>query len=366
MSQPTTERHSTGRAALREWGLGLRDMRSWIGLVAIYVLLTWLISELTGLQEFYRLLLYPARSLTAAVVSLLLIFVGYVIYLPLVAREPRPLKRIWRLVETYLLAPRQIMNLLVPLLLMPFFMSAFTSFKSMIPEIVPFYLDPAFMSADRLLHFGWHPFEITHTLFGGQTASLVINTFYHVWFLVMWAALIWHLIHLAERAHRLQFLLSFILTWTLLGSLAALALSSAGPVYYGEVTGLADPFGPLMSRLYEIDATARLAGATGGLPVLEVQEMLWGFYTDQDTTYGSGISAMPSLHVAVTALIAMSAYRIHRLFGYVMWAFTAIMLIGSVHLAWHYAIDGYVAIAATAVIWRLTGRFAEREVARNG
>ena len=366
MSQPTTERHSTGRAALREWGLGLRDMRSWIGLVAIYVLLTWLISELTGLQEFYRLLLYPARSLTAAVVSLLLIFVGYVIYLPLVAREPRPLKRIWRLVETYLLAPRQIMNLLVPLLLMPFFMSAFTSFKSMIPEIVPFYLDPAFMSADRLLHFGWHPFETTHALFGGQTASLVINTFYHVWFLVMWAALIWHLIHLAERAHRLQFLLSFILTWTLLGSLAALALSSAGPVYYGEVTGLADPFGPLMSRLYDIDATARLAGATGGLPVLEVQEMLWGFYTDQDTTYGSGISAMPSLHVAVTALIAMSAYRIHRLFGYVMWAFTAIMLVGSVHLAWHYAIDGYLAIAATAVIWRLTGRFAEREVARNG
>lgn len=365
MSQPNPDLNPTAKSLLGEWGLGLRDMRSWIGLVAIYALLTWLISELAGLQEFYRPLLYPARSLTAAVVSLFLIFIGYVIYLPLVAREPRPLRRIWRLIETYLLAPRQITNLVVPFLLLPFFMSAFTSFKSMIPEIVPFYLDPAFMSADKILHFGWHPFEITHALFGGQTASLVINTFYHVWFLVMWAAMIWHLINLAERAHRLQFLLSFVLLWVLLGSLAALALSSAGPVYYADVSGLADPFAPLMTRLYEIDAAARLTGAAGGLPVLELQEMLWGFYTDKDTTYGSGISAMPSMHVAVTALIAMSAYRIHRLFGYVMWAFTAMVLVGSVHLAWHYAIDGYVAIAATAVIWRLTGRFAEREVARS-
>ena len=364
MNQATAKADPASKRPVGEWAAGLRDIRSLIGLVAIYYVVIWLVSELAGLEEFYRPFLYPARSILAAGISLLVIFIGYVIYLPLVAREPRPLKRIWRLIKIYLLTPRQLTGLVVPFLLLPFFMSAFTSFKSMIPEIVPFYLDHAFMHADQFLHAGWHPWEVTHALFGGLTPSLVINSFYHLWFLVMWAAMVWHLINLSEPAHRLQFLLSFILVWALLGSLAALVLSSAGPVYYGEVTGLADPFAPLMTHLYEIDAAVRAAGGSGGLPALEVQETLWRFYTDHDTTYGSGISAMPSLHVAITAMIAMSAYRIHPVLGYLMWAFTAMIVVGSVHLGWHYAIDAYLAIAATAVIWRYTGRFVEKEIAR--
>ena len=365
MSQPSTASNPTAKSPLGEWGLGLRDLRSLIALIAIYAILTWLVSELAGLEDFYRPLLYPARSIGVTLLSFFVIFIGYVIYLPIVAREPRPLKRIGHVIKTYVLAPRQLVKLVVPFLLLPFFMSAFTSFKSMIPEIVPFYLDHAFMVADRVLHAGWHPWEVTHALFGGEIASLVINNFYNLWFVVMWGAMSWHLINLARPAQRLQFLLSFLLIWMVLGSLAALALSSAGPVYYGEVTGFVDPFAPLMTRLYEIDATIRAAGGAGGLSALEVQETLWKFYISQDTTYGSGISAMPSLHVAVTALIAMSAYGIHQLFGYVMWAFTAMIVVGAVHLGWHYAIDGYVAIAAAIVIWRLTGRFAEREVARS-
>ncbi len=365
MSQPNPDSNPTEKSLLGEWGLGLRDLRSLIALIAIYAVLTWLVSELTGLGDFYRPLLYPARSIGAMLLSFFVIFIGYILYLPIIAREPRPLKRIGHVIQSYVLAPRQLINLVVPFLLLPFFMSAFTSFKSMIPEIVPFYLDHAFMAADKALHAGWHPWEVTHALFGGQTASLVINSFYHLWFLVMWGAMSWHLINLAQRAHRLQFLLSFLLVWMVLGSLAALALSSAGPVYYGQVTGLADPFAPLMTRLYEIDAAIRAAGGAGGLPGLDVQGKLWDFYINQDTTYGSGISAMPSLHVAVTTLIAMSAYRFHPVAGYLMWAFTAMIVVGAVHLGWHYAIDGYVSIAATIVIWRLVGRFTDREMARN-
>ncbi|AZI35430.1 hypothetical protein NT2_09_00850 [Caenibius tardaugens NBRC 16725] len=38
--------------------------------------------------------------------------------------------------------------------------------------------------------------------------------------------------------------------------------------------------------------------------------------------------------------------------------FFAIILIGSVHLAYHYAVDGYAAIIATAIIWIVAGRAA--------
>ena len=370
MSQPIPDSNAatavplTAKSSLSEWGLGLRDLRSLIAVIAIYAIVTWLVSEFAGLQDFYRPLLYPAKSIAAAILSLILFFIGYLVYLLLVAREKRPLGRIRRIIQTYLLAPRQLVNLVVPFLLLPFFMSAFTSFKSMISEITPFYLDQAFMTADKALHAGWHPWEITHTLFGGETASQVINFFYHLWFFIMWSTMVWHLINLSARAHRLQFLLSFLLVWMLLGSLAALILSSAGPVYFGDVTGLADPFAPLMTRLYEIDAAIRTAGGVDGLPALGVQEVLWNFYITQDTTYGSGISAMPSLHVAVTTLIAISAYRLHPVAGYVMWAYTAMIVLGSVHLGWHYAIDGYASIAATIVIWRLVGRFTEKELGR--
>jgi hypothetical protein len=36
------------------------------------------------------------------------------------------------------------------------------------------------------------------------------------------------------------------------------------------------------------------------------------------------------------------------------------ILVGSVHLGWHYAIDGYAAIIGTWAIWWIVGRLLER------
>jgi hypothetical protein len=41
-------------------------------------------------------------------------------------------------------------------------------------------------------------------------------------------------------------------------------------------------------------------------------------------------------------------------------AFLALMLLGSVHLGWHYAIDGYAGIAGTIVLWWGCGRLLRR------
>jgi len=47
--------------------------------------------------------------------------------------------------------------------------------------------------------------------------------------------------------------------------------------------------------------------------------------------------------------------RIHKNFGRVMLAFLMCIIIGSVHLAWHYAVDAYAGIIIAFVIWKASG-----------
>ena len=41
-------------------------------------------------------------------------------------------------------------------------------------------------------------------------------------------------------------------------------------------------------------------------------------------------------------------------------AYALVIWIGSIHLGWHYAVDGLVSIALTIVIWKLMGKLADR------
>ena len=50
----------------------------------------------------------------------------------------------------------------------------------------------------------------------------------------------------------------------------------------------------------------------------------------------------------------LAAYRIHRKFGHIMLAFLICILVGSVHLAWHYAVDAYAGIIIAIILWKFT------------
>ena len=88
---------------------------------------------------------------------------------------------------------------------------------------------------------------------------------------------------------------------------------------------------------------------------LNTQEMLWKSYESNKIGLGSGISAMPSMHLSTSILFTLVGWRSNRLLGVLFSIFAVVIMLGSVLLAWHYAIDGYVAILFTLLIWYTVG-----------
>jgi hypothetical protein len=247
---------------------------------------------------------------------------------------------------------------LVPILLLPLYMSLFTSMKSIIPLVQPFYLDEFFMKADRFIHFGVEPWRITHRIFGTASLSVMLNFFYNLWFFIMFYYVLWQCFNVQIGRGRMQFLFAFFLVWPLIGLFLAILMSSAGPVYYGDIVGDPSIFGPMMDALTTFDK--QYEDSYFGIFALGTQDTLWAHYLKNVTSIGSGISAMPSMHVSVAALLYFSGREANKYFGYSMLVFLILIQIGSVHLGWHYAIDGYVSILLTWGIWKFSGWLAGR------
>lgn len=257
----------------------------------------------------------------------------------------------WRHVLERFFEPGRTLAFVMILAVLPLFMSIFTSFKASIPDVRPFSLDVLFMEIDRFLHFGEHPWVLLHSALGSPDITAFVDLTYSLWFAILWLTVIWQAWHGSYFSNaRGQFLLSLAACWILIGIVFATLLSSAGPVYYGLVTGAADPFASLVDYLHQVDAA-------NPLKAIWIQGVLWENYVEPGANpFGEGISAMPSMHVSMAVLMALVGFRVNRIVGWAYTAFAVLILIGSVHLAWHYAIDGYLAAALTIAIWWVAGR----------
>lgn len=331
----------------------LRAHTLFIGLIAVYVGLGWAVSELAELPVPFVPDLYSANLLLFTATFVVLAGFISIIYVMIFVRPPQLTRfLVTALVDRVVFGPR-LWAFLPVVLLLPMMMSTFTYFKVLIPYFRPYEMDWLFAEWDRTLHFGRDPWELLQPVLGHPVVTAIVNFNYHLWLFVLFGVLLWQGFSTSRPRLRMQFFITFVLMWVLLGNVAATLLSSAGPVYYGRITGLADPFAPLMTYLHQ-------ASQVAWVPALEVQEMLWKSYASGDLGIGSGISAMPSLHVATSLSFALLGFAINRRLGILLAAFAAAILVGSVHLGWHYAIDGYVAAIGALAIWRSVGWLLER------
>jgi protein-S-isoprenylcysteine O-methyltransferase Ste14 len=335
-------------AAVQPLWSELRDQWLFVTIALGYVAVVIAVAKAIGQPQAVSIVLYSPVMLVLIGLALFAFALGHVVYVTIVLRPERPLKRIAEDWTGRFEVKQRVFAALPILLVLPVFMSAFTSMKSMIPSLNSFSWDPTFAHWDRLIHGGVDPWRLLQPILGHPEATAILNVIYHKWFLVVSGILIWQATSLRDRFLRQQFFLAFVLSWIFIGSVTALLLPAAGPCYFGRVTGLEDPFQPLMAYLARVHDQ-------GLNPAFAVQEWLWHQYSSGDLVAGGGISAMPSMHVALAALFALLGLRRNALLGWSMVLFALLILVGSVHLGWHYALDGYVAIILVLLCWQFAG-----------
>lgn len=234
------------------------------------------------------------------------------------------------------------------LVILPF-MYVYATFKFNIPVLAPFSWDATFEAIDRGLHLGYAPWELLQPALGSALALSVLDANYLVWALIVWGGSIAIAFSGVQSELRTRFFLTFMLSWTIGGTVLAILMSSVGPCYWSVLGLPGEPYAALMDGLKAADAAIPLKA-------LVLQSELWASYTGSGTI--AGISAMPSMHNSMALLIALAIPQLYRRLGAIVWLHCALVFAGSVMLAWHYAVDAYLAWAVTYACWRLTAPFA--------
>ena len=223
-------------------------------------------------------------------------------------------------------------------------MIAFLWIKPLLNYFVPFRADPFLAQLDRALFLGHDPYTLL-----GWLNSMPMALFYHRgWFALMIATLLLVLSR-PPSPRKSAAMLSYFLLWTLVGPVIHVLVPAAGPVFFERLG-----YGHQFAALWLPDEMVKMT------------DFLWYYYSSGDRFGpGSGISAMPSLHIATTAWMVIAVHAHARRWTWPMAAVGTLIFLLSVSLGWHYAVDGLVGAGAAIACYRLAlafyeGRFSAR------
>lgn len=279
------------------------------------------------------------------------LFVGFLIFLgaPLLifqlsrARPESPIGWVMEQLREPALRKRVVLGLPV-LAICVVIIPAFSTIKSMIPMFVDFTWDETFIAWDRAIFFGHDAWVLLQPVLGYPPVTALVAVIYHLWLLLLYAGILWMAwspdVHYDTRR---AFFLTYATSWTIVGGVMAVEFASVGPVFVEPILGLTD-FTAQTDYL-------RSANEQVPIMVVPVQDMLVQGYFASESGLGKGISAMPSMHIAICVLYWLAAREVSPAHSRFFFWFMIVIWIGSVHTAYHYAVDGLVSLAAVAVLW---------------
>ena len=223
--------------------------------------------------------------------------------------------------------------------------SLFLPLKYAIPGQIPFWLDPPLAAADRWL-LGADAWIVADRWLGW--ALVPVDHLYALWLPVQTVAL-FSVVLLAPSPAKTRAMIAYSLAWFVLGVVAAVLFSSAGPIFYDRLLGGQD-FADLAERL-----------RTGGAYMVRREsDAMWLSLASNRPGFVAGISAMPSLHVAISMWMWLAARVLAPRAAPFAAAYPIFIGVASVQLGWHYVSDGLAGLLGMWAIWWLAGKVEAR------
>ena len=259
----------------------------------------------------------------------------------------------WRELRWRVASPAWIASVFMLAIVLPLSLAVFSATKRAIPAIQPFAWDVVLERASLTIHGGRHAWQWLQPIVGHPVVTVLLDRYYHIgWSLIALGTLA--LVVVAPRSSiRRRFLTAWLSLTFVCGTVSALVFSSVGPPYYARISDRPDPYAPLRFYLRTVNDKTPLLSVGG-------RRALWTAYQSRTDKFGFGISAMPSMHIAVTTLVACLAWTVAPSLGLLASTGVVLMLVGSVSLLWHYALDGYVGCLLAILVWWATGLVERR------
>jgi hypothetical protein len=252
------------------------------------------------------------------------------------------IRRVWR--------PEDFLKRLVAaapvLIAWPLFMAGFTAVKNLLNDVVPFTWDETFVEIGKQLHFGRHAWQWLDI--ENPAVTRILESSYAFWGVLLVAVPFAVALRRPDCPARARFLISMVLIFILLGNVAAGAFMSAGPFWFEFTGAKQNDYAGLFAYLTRVDAN-------GDFSAIAFQRYLWNAYVQGAPQVGTGISAFPSIHVAVATLYALFAWPLGRLPRIAAAIYLASIMVGAVHLGWHYAVDCYAGFFGAVLIYGAVG-----------
>jgi hypothetical protein len=202
--------------------------------------------------------------------------------------------------------------------------------KSLMPLMGPMWADVPIADFDARL-LGADAWQVVNPIL--SPFSRFVDTLYALWALFLHLMLAAVLLAAPSRRKALT-ATSFFVTVLLIGVIGQFLLPSGGPIFWARL-GQGHRFDALPSAPH-----TRMAA-----------DYLWAKYKGESLDFASGISAFPSMHVAMTSWMVFAVHALFPKLRPLAWAYFLLVVLGSIFLGWHYLADGLAGATGAIVCW---------------